>query len=40
MEKINAKYVTINEFKNMLEKGEISQWLSLFEEEYYKIIKG
>lgn len=39
-EVINAKYVTINEFKNMREKGEISQWLSLFEEEYYKIIKG
>ena len=37
-EVINAKYVTINEFKEMINNKQIEDWLLFFEEEYYKII--
>ena len=37
-EVIDAKYVTINEFKEMINNKQIMDWLLFFEEEYYKII--
>ena len=38
-EVINAKYVTIEEFENLIESGEAFEWLKWFIEYYYKIIK-
>ena len=38
-EVINAKYVTIEEFKKMLEDGQVFEWLRWFLDDYYKIIK-
>ena len=32
----DAKYVTIEEFKNMIDKGEAFKWLEWFYEEYCK----
>lgn len=36
-EVINAKYVTIEEFKEMIEKGETFEWFTSFLNDYYKI---
>ena len=38
-EVINAKYVTIEEFENLIESGEAFEWLKWFIDYYYKIIK-
>lgn len=37
-EVIDAKYVTINEFNNMIKNGETHEWLEYFNELYKKII--
>ena len=37
-EVINAKYVTIDEFKNMLEENEINKWNESFIDIYKKVI--
>ena len=37
-EVIDAKYVTIKEFKEMISNKQIMDWLLFFEKEYYKII--
>lgn len=36
-EVIDAKYVTINEFNNMIKNGETHEWLEYFNELYKKI---
>lgn len=36
-EVINAKYVTIDEFNNMIKNGETHQWVDYFNELYKKI---
>lgn len=37
-EVINAKYVTIEEFKQMIDNGEAFEWLRWFLKDYYEVI--
>lgn len=39
-EVIDAKYVTINEFNNMIKNGETHEWLEYFNELYKKLYKN
>ena len=38
-EVVDAKYVTIEELKQMIDSGEAFEWLRWFIEEFYKITK-